>query len=112
MEGDELEAMRDMFGEDFALLASLYLRDSPPRVAALQQAAGTADLAQAATVVHSLGGSCASIGATGLASLCMKLEQDCRGGHQASLATQVGAITVEYARIEARLQAMLAGQRP
>ncbi len=108
MEGDELDAMRDMFGEDFALLAGLYLRDSPPRVAALQHAADSGDAAQAATVVHSLGGSCASIGATGLASLCMTLDHDCRRGNHASLAAQAAAIATEYARIAARLQAMLA----
>lgn len=106
-EADELEAMRDMFGDDFAMLAELYLGDSPKRIAALQLAADASDAAQAARVAHSLGGSCASIGASGLAALCQTLELDCRNGNPANLGLQLQAIQAEYAKIDARLRAML-----
>ncbi|WP_158592222.1 Hpt domain-containing protein [Noviherbaspirillum sedimenti] len=106
-EADELEAMRDMFGEDFAMLAELYLGDSPKRLAALQSAAAASDAAQAAKIVHSLGGSCASIGASSLAAMCQAMELDCRNGNPGNLGEQLQAIAAEYARIEARLRAML-----
>lgn len=106
-ETDELDAMRDMFGTDFPMLAELYLRDSPPRIAALQAAAATSDAALAAKVVHSLGGSCASIGATRLASLCQDMELGCRAGNPGNLGQQLQEIAAEFARIDARLRAML-----
>lgn len=106
-EPDELEAMRDMFGADFPMLAELYLRDSPPRIAALQAAAAASDATQVARVVHTLGGSCASIGAPRLATLCQNLELGCRDGNPGNLDLQVKEIAAEYARIDARLRAML-----
>lgn len=106
-QADELEAMRDMFGADFPMLAELYLRDSPPRIAALQAAAAASDAALAAKVVHSLGGSCASIGATRLANLCQNMELGCRAGTPGNLDLQLQEIAAEYARIDARLRAML-----
>lgn len=104
---DELEAMRDLFGEDFAMLAELYLGDSPKRIAALRDAAAAGDASQAARVAHSLGGSCASIGAPGLALLCRTLELDCRNGRIDHLAPQLQAIEAAYAKLESRLRAML-----
>ena len=99
--------MREMFGTDFPMLAELYLRDSPPRIAALQAAAATNDILQAIKVVHSLGGSCASIGASWLANLCQAMELACRAGTQGNLDGQSREIAAEYARIDARLRSML-----
>lgn len=104
---DELEAMRDMFGEDFAMLAGLYLGDSPKRIVALQTATAANDAAQAAKVAHSLGGSCASIGAPVLAAMCQALELDCHKGNPGNLDQQVQAIAAEYEKVESRLRAML-----
>jgi HPt (histidine-containing phosphotransfer) domain-containing protein len=104
---DELESMRDLFGEDFAILAELYLGDSPKRIAALHAAAAAGDVGQAARVAHTLGGSCASIGAPGLTMLCQTLELDCRNGRLGNLGLQLQTIEAEYAKIEARLRAML-----
>ncbi len=105
---DELTAMRDMFGEDFAELAVLYLTDSPRRIAALQMAAASKDAAQAARVAHSLSGSCASIGAISLASLCQALEIACKAGNLDRIDSKLQAIGIEYARIDAKLHSMLA----
>ncbi|QAU35273.1 Hpt domain-containing protein [Janthinobacterium sp. 17J80-10] len=106
-EPDELEAMRDMFGADFSMLAELYLRDSPPRIAALQAAAAANDADSAKKIVHSLGGSCASIGASLLANLCQALELRCRAGTPGNLEVQSREIAAEYASIDARLRSML-----
>jgi HPt (histidine-containing phosphotransfer) domain-containing protein len=106
-EEDALESMRAMFGEDFAMLAELYLGDSPKRILALHAAAAAGDAEQAARVAHTLGGSCASIGATVLTALCQAVEMDCRAGKLGDLGRQVQAIESEYAKIDARLRAML-----
>lgn len=104
---DELESMRDMFGEDFAMLAGLYLSDSPKRIAALREAAAASDASQAARVAHSLAGSCASIGAPALAALCLELEQHCRNGILDNFSAQLQGIEAAYGTLEAKLRAML-----
>jgi len=104
---DELDAMRDLFGDDFSMLAELYLTDSPKRLAALRESATTGNASETAQIAHSLGGSCASIGAPGLALLCQNVELDCRAGRIDNLGTQLHLIEAAYARIEIRLRAML-----
>lgn len=104
---DELESMRDMFGDDFAMLAELYLTDSPKRIAALREAAVAGDASQAARVAHSLAGSCASIGAPGLAALCQAVELDCRNGALDKLSLQLQEIESAYGALEAKLRSML-----
>lgn len=105
--GDELEEMRDMFGDDFTELGTLYLSDSPKRLAALNNAAMAADAASAASVVHSFAGSCASIGAPRLAEMCKELELRCRANNLDGIMARLDAIDIEYRRIEAKLNAML-----
>lgn len=104
---DELEAMQEMFGDDFPELAKLYLTDSPKRLAALQEAASAADAARSASVVHSFSGSCASIGAPGLAEMCKELELRCKAGNLEDIIPRLEAINTEYRRIENKLKAML-----
>ncbi len=105
---DELAAMQEMFGADFAELAGLYLTDCPKRIVALHTAALEKNAVHAARAAHTLSGSCASIGASGLAALCQALEIDCRAGNLAFIGMKLHVIELEYARIAAKLQSMLA----
>jgi CheY-like chemotaxis protein len=104
--GDELEVTQQMFGDDFAELAQLFLADTPPRIAALQKAAIESDAVTFARVAHALCGSSASIGAGALAAICRDLETRARGGAIGN-ALRMQAVENEYARIDARLHAML-----
>lgn len=104
---DELEAVRDMFGKDFAELGLLYLTDSPARVAALR-AAGTADdPAQTAKIAHAFSGSCASIGASALSRMCRELEVAAKSGALKEFRQKMTAIEAEYLRVSERLRALL-----
>jgi len=105
---DELEAVQNMFGPDFAELAALYQADSPPRLAALRRAQEEGDSFQLAKVVHALGGSSMSIGATGLSARCRELEQRANIGPASETHARLCAIETEYARIVDKLQALLA----
>ncbi|HZW13066.1 MAG TPA: response regulator [Noviherbaspirillum sp.] len=105
---DEVETVRQMFGKDFAELAALYQSDSPPRLAALRQAHADGDTFQLAKVVHALGGSSMSIGATGLAAMCSALEQRAKNGMPDDALQRLAAIEAEYARIVRKLQELLA----
>lgn len=104
---DELDAVRDMFGADFAELAALYMNDSPPRITRLQAAGADADSATVAKVAHAFSGSSASIGASGLAALCKELEREAKAGKLDQFAHRMAAIELEYGRICSRIQALL-----
>jgi HPt (histidine-containing phosphotransfer) domain-containing protein len=105
---DELEAVRLMFGEDYAQLATLYAADSPQRVATLREAVAADDRARVARLAHAFSGSCASIGATGLSDMCRDLESCAQATLSGELAEKLHAIETEYERICARLQSLLA----
>ncbi len=104
---DELEAVRDMFGENFAELVLLYQNDSPPRIAALHKAHESGDTAQAAKVAHAFSGSSASIGASGLSALCKDLESRAKAGTLEDFGKRMALIEAEYRRISGKLQTML-----
>jgi CheY-like chemotaxis protein/HPt (histidine-containing phosphotransfer) domain-containing protein len=105
---DELDAVRAMFGSDFADLAALYRNDGPLRLAALRTACDRRDRALLATVAHALGGSSASIGASGLATLCRELELRARAAPLDDCQAHLSRIEHEYRRISDKLQALLA----
>lgn len=103
---DELEATQQMFGEDFAELAHLFLTDTPPRIASLQKATAELDATTVAKLAHVLCGSSAAIGATALAAICRDLEIRARNGAAVNH-SRMQAAEKEYARIDAKLHAML-----
>jgi CheY-like chemotaxis protein len=103
---DELEATQQMFGEDFAELANLFLSDTPPRIASLQKAMTALDAANVAKLAHALCGSSAAIGATALAAVCRDMEIRARSGVTGDI-SRMQAAEKEYARIDAKLHAML-----
>ncbi|WP_158590441.1 response regulator [Noviherbaspirillum cavernae] len=105
---DNLEAVHAMFRDDFAELTALYQSDSPKRIDLMREAAAAQDHAQVARIAHSFSGSCASIGAAGLCALCKDLELHARTGALHDIDRRLAAIEAEYARVSAKLQAMLA----
>ena len=103
---DKLDAVREMFGADFAELTKLYQRDSSPRIAALYSAAAAGDHLQVAKVAHAFAGSSASIGATSLSALCRELELRAKADTPDDFMHRLAAIKTEYGRISDRLQSM------
>lgn len=103
-EGDELVAMRALFGVHFPALAALYQADTPKRIAALYSAAASGNTAEMAEISHVMIGSCASIGATRLAALCRALEIRSKDGMPADSACLLDAIQTEYARVATKMQ--------
>ncbi len=106
---DALDSVRDLFGNDFIELATLFQSDSPKRLLGLQRAVAARDAQAVAKVAHTLAGSTISIGATGLSALCLELEALCKGGSLEGAAARLAAIEGEYDRIDERLRAMVRG---
>lgn len=104
---DTLEAVQARYGDDFALLADLYRKDSPPRLAALRHAHQAGEHAQVARIAHAFAGSCASIGATSLCALCREVELRAKAGTLQDFDCRMTAIEAEYRRIDDKLRALL-----
>ncbi len=107
VEGDPVEAARDLFGAKFAQLSQLFLADTPKRMAALGAAADAGDGKLVADIAHTLAGSASAVGALTMSDLCKALELEARAGQGQALEAACGAIGVQYALIDARLRAML-----
>jgi CheY-like chemotaxis protein len=103
---DELEEVQALFGTAFAELVALYQTDSPKRISLLHQAEAAGDSVQTAKVAHAFSGSCASIGATRLATLCKELELHAKEGMPTGFGQKLSIIEAEYNRISAKLQAL------
>ena len=105
---DQIEAVRDVFGQDFPGLARLYLRDGGPRMAGMRQACGSSEAVQLARLAHLLGGSSTSIGANGLGEWCRRLEAAAATESWEDAMTLLAAIESEFDRVCAKLHALLA----
>lgn len=103
---DELEAVHMIFGADFAELSALYRTDSPNRIALLHEARAAGDHQRIAKVAHAFSGSCASIGADHLSTLCRELELLAQRGVTDSIDEKLDAIELEYARVAAKLRSL------
>jgi HPt (histidine-containing phosphotransfer) domain-containing protein len=107
MPADDLDAMAEIFGSDFAELASLFQSDSQKRIAALHQSAVQGDHAEIIRLAHVFSGSASSMGASHLAFLCKTLEAQIKSGPQANLESMLQVIEDEYVKTDARLQLLL-----
>jgi len=106
--GDDLDAMREMFGSDFAELALLFQSDSEKRISAMYQAVEKRDYVEMIRLAHALSGSASSMGANSLALLCKTFEAQLKSGAAEHLNARVKAIEADYAKIDDRLRQLLA----
>lgn len=84
-------------------LVSTYLACSDERVRDLRRAAGAGDSDALAQVAHSLAGSSASLGASGLASVCRSIESAAIAGELSSVPELVHRMEGSLAETRASL---------
>jgi HPt (histidine-containing phosphotransfer) domain-containing protein len=109
LDSEILAALRSLQedGEDdlLAELIDLFLEDAPERLASVKEAVNASDWAGLADRAHSLKGSCASLGAVNMASLCARLEAMGRNLAQRSDAVDlIGDLEDEYVRVREALE--------
>ena len=109
-QGDPLEAARQMFGAKYSELAQLFLGDAPRRLTALAAAVEAREFGRIADCVHTLAGSAGAVGAAALSIACKRLEIAVRAGQVDGIDVGCAVILHEYAKIDARLQELLAPQ--
>jgi CheY-like chemotaxis protein len=108
-----LAALRDRLGEgqpDFlAELSALYLRDTPPRLAALHRALARADAATLRREAHGLKGSSSQIGAVQMARLCADLEDQTGTTDLTGAPETLRRLDDAFGRVRAHLHALSGG---
>jgi CheY-like chemotaxis protein/HPt (histidine-containing phosphotransfer) domain-containing protein len=101
-----LRAMQESTEPDIVTeLISLFLEGAAPWLEALSRAAQQADAPAFERAAHSLKGSCASIGAHHMATLCADLEQHGQRGQLVGLAPLLAQLEAEFERVRCELEA-------
>src|SRR5205085_6385792 len=108
-----LAALRDLQSagrpDILAELIAVYLRDTPPRLAALREAVARVDAEAVRREVHSLKGSSSQIGAVQMARLCTDLEHQAGTTDLGGAAESLRRLDEAFGRVRARLQALAGG---
>jgi len=95
--------VRDLLGDEFAVLIDAYLEDTEQFVQAMQDACDCDDLNAIEMPAHSMKSSSANVGAMRLSSLARELEEKIRSGNHDGVLIQVAAVVEEFARVSREL---------
>ncbi len=98
--GDNDEFLRE--------IAGIFLEDTPQRITELTQSLSAGDVPKFTRAAHSIKGSAANLGAAALRAVAEKLEHQSRTDGLVSVAANVAAIKVEFARAETELRKIVA----
>ena len=113
VDASTLAALRDLQGEGppdiLAELIAVYLRDTPPRLAALHEAVAHADAEALRRAAHSLKGSSSQIGAVQVARLCADLEEQASRTDLRDVAETLRRLDEAFGRVRAHLLALVDG---
>jgi HPt (histidine-containing phosphotransfer) domain-containing protein len=88
----------------FRELLTVFLHDTPERVATLRRAAGTGDARAMRHVAHTLKGTCGYIGAHRLVRICRELEASAQSGDLTAALGLAAQLEAEYRRVHAALE--------
>ena len=112
VDASTLAALRDLQGEGqpdlLAELIAVYLRDTPPRLAALHEAVARTDAEALRREAHGVKGSSSQIGAVQMARLCAELEHQACATDLAGAAESLRRLDEAFGRVRAHLQALAA----
>jgi HPt (histidine-containing phosphotransfer) domain-containing protein len=103
---DEFYAELDMDAEILADLIGTFLKDTPERLAEIQQALADGDNNRVERVAHTLKSSSATFGAMALSAMCYELETAAHQNQLPDATTQIAQIEAEYERVKVALGAV------
>ena len=113
VDASALAALRDLQGAGrpdlLAELIAVYLRDTPPRLAALHEAVARTDAEALRRAAHGLKGSSSQIGAVQVARLCAELEHQAGATDLRGVAETLRRLDEAFGRVRAHLQALAGG---
>jgi HPt (histidine-containing phosphotransfer) domain-containing protein len=91
-----------------AQVLTLFLQETPKRLARLQSAYEGGDHEEVHRLAHSLKGSVGNIGARAMFAVCRELDDQARTGDLGKSGDLVAALAHEYARVESEIARLLA----
>ncbi len=97
------DGLRDLMGDEFALLIDAYLEDTALFVQQMQDACARSDMDAMQIPAHSMKSSSANIGAMGLSTLARELEEQIRSGNPVQVERRVTALAEEFERVSLEL---------
>jgi HPt (histidine-containing phosphotransfer) domain-containing protein len=110
VDASALAALRDLQGEGrpdlLAELLAVYLRDGPPRLAAIHEALARKDAEVLRRAAHSLKGSSSQIGAVQVARLCADLEEQASATDLRGVAETLRRLDEAFDRVRVHLQTL------
>ncbi|EEF27330.1 conserved hypothetical protein [Ricinus communis] len=101
------QELRNIMGNEFALLVQTFIRDSAQRIEAIRSAVTGVDADALRRAAHSFKGSAGNMGAPRLAELCRSLEELGRVGDATSAFPLIDELVIEYGAVERELTALL-----
>ena len=102
-----LDELFQLIGAHTGEIITAYLADAPILLEQMQQAATDHDIAALREAAHSLKSASANVGARGLSTIALRIENAAREGQLDRPDAQVGLLVAEFARIRIGLRAWL-----
>jgi HPt (histidine-containing phosphotransfer) domain-containing protein len=109
LDGNILDELRVIMGDDFAGLLQTFIQDSTQRVAAVEREFAAGDAVGLRAAAHSFKGSSSNLGAHQLAHLCRQIEDLALAGDLGACATPVGELSAEFDAVKRELDGLMAG---
>ena len=104
-----LDELRQIAGDDAAVIVNLFLEDAPRLVRQLEQASATPDLDAMREAAHALKSSSANVGALALSAAARRIEAGARAHALERPAVAVALLIAEFSRARVALQNWVAG---
>lgn len=91
-------------GEFLKEIISIYIEDTPKRIAELKASLASADVPGFTRAAHTIKGSSANVGASAMRALCERLEFTSKREGLGSVGAQVANVEAEFAKAAAELK--------
>lgn len=109
LDGDILDELRVIMGDEFAGLLHTFIQDSSQRVEAVERELGARNAVGLRAAAHSFKGSSSNLGARQLAQLCRQIEDLALAGDIDGCTALVGELVVEFDAVKREVDSLLAG---
>jgi HPt (histidine-containing phosphotransfer) domain-containing protein len=105
---ENLRALNPGDNDEFVReIAGIFLEDTPLRLAELDESLAAGDVNRFTRAAHSIKGSSANLGATGLRAVAEKLEHQSRTEGTANVGPLLVQLRAEFSRAEAELKKLI-----
>ena len=107
LDGEILEELRMVMGNEFSALLQTFINDSSQRVAAIQREIAAQDVVGLRAAAHSFKGSSSNMGARYLAQLCKEIEELALAGEISTCAPLLQELTNEFTAVKHEVETLL-----